>query len=70
MIFGTGEGGIARLKCTKEGLSVLRYQGNRTIIAQIAQIAQRLHKNCQASLQFEEPVMSSLIDHFSHVMFF
>jgi hypothetical protein len=67
MIFGTGEGGIARLKCTKEGLSVLRYQGNRTIIAQIAQ---RLHKNCQASLQFEEPVMSSLIDHFSHVMFF
>jgi hypothetical protein len=57
MIFGTGEGGIARLKCTKGGLSVLRYQGNSTVIAQIAQ---RLHKNCQASLQFEKPLMSTL----------
>lgn len=35
MIFATGEGGIARLKCTKGGFSVLRYQGNRTIIAQL-----------------------------------
>jgi hypothetical protein len=57
MILGTGEGGIARLKCTEGDLSVLRYQGNRTVIAQIAQ---RPHKNCQASLQFEKPLMSAL----------
>ena len=44
MILGTGEGGIARLKCTKGGLSVLLYQGNRTVIAQIAQLVPHFFK--------------------------
>ena len=57
MIFATGEGGIARLKCTKGGFSVLRYQGNRTIIAQIAQLVPNFFKTETADKWAHRPTI-------------